>query len=122
MVIIVNVVDNSGPLVHGYILNTVKGPKITCINTKKIKYRACQLIPANKLEYKSGLGPLVTVNLKHMNTMNVRHAMSYAVLEQIETKSLEEMQVGFVKMIVEIRPMKPDGTLFVEENKPDRRV
>ena len=113
-------VGESGPLVYGYIRNTVTGFRLTMINTKKIKDRARQLILANKREYKSGLGPMVKANIKPMNTINLRQAMSYTILEQIKTKPLDDMQDALIKLIMEIRPIKPDRKLFVGGNKSDR--
>ena len=46
--------------------------------------------------------------------------MSYVLLEQIDTKPLEEIQDAFIKMIVEIRPIKLGRTLLVGESKSDR--
>ena len=92
---------------------------MTHIDMKSIRAKANTLILSNRNATKKGIRPLVSVNVKSVNSLGVRIDMANKILNQVKIMQLNDMQIRFVNFIKEICAIKDVGGPFMgDSDKP----
>ena len=66
----------------------------------------------NKELAKRGINPLLTANVKPVNSLSIRRMMTKRIYDQVQNMQLDEMQSLFIKYFKEICPIKDNGSIF----------